>query len=122
MKISFDQQADAMYIQFQKGKSKNTVKLKNGILIDIDKKGKLQGIFTDGDLRRHFRENGSSILTEKIQPLATRNPTTIEQSHLAAEALQLLRDHKIDEIPVVDHKGRAVGLVDVQDLLKAGFV
>jgi arabinose-5-phosphate isomerase len=97
-------------------------KARAGSVSIIDKKGRLQGIFTDGDLRRHFKENGSSILSEKIQPLATRNPTTIEQSHLAAEALQLLRDRKIDEIPVVDHKGRAVGLVDVQDLLRAGFV
>ena len=41
---------------------------------------------------------------------------------LAAEALRMLRDRKIDELPVVDRRGRPVGLLDVQDLLRAGFV
>jgi len=41
---------------------------------------------------------------------------------LAAEAMRILREKKIDEVPVVDKKGRPVGLLDVQDLLKAGVV
>ena len=44
MEIKFDQEADALYIQFQTGKVKETLKLRDGILIDIDKKGKLFGI------------------------------------------------------------------------------
>jgi arabinose-5-phosphate isomerase len=88
----------------------------------VDRNGKLKGIFTDGDLRRHLRENGVSILSKSIEPLATKRPITIQDEKLAAEALQLLRDKNIDELPVVDRKGRAVGLLDVQDLLKAGFV
>ncbi|HLD56095.1 MAG TPA: KpsF/GutQ family sugar-phosphate isomerase [Candidatus Omnitrophota bacterium] len=88
----------------------------------VDRDGKLKGIFTDGDLRRHLRENGVSILSKSIEPLATKRPITIQDEKLAAEALQLLRDKNIDELPVVDRKGRAVGLLDVQDLLKAGFV
>jgi arabinose-5-phosphate isomerase len=88
----------------------------------IDRSGKLKGIFTDGDLRRHLRENGVSILSKPIEPLATRNPISVQDEKLAAEALRILRDKKIDELPVVDRNGRAVGLLDVQDLLKAGFV
>ncbi len=83
---------------------------------------KLIGIFTDGDLRRQLRQNGVKILTAPIWEVATKRPFTVHQDRLAAEALHLLREKKIDEIPVVDHRGRAVGLLDVQDLLKAGFV
>lgn len=83
---------------------------------------KLVGIFTDGDLRRHLREGGEIILTQPVKKLATRKPLCIQQDKLAAEALNLLRSRKIDELPVVDGKRRVVGLLDVQDLLKAGFV
>ncbi len=88
----------------------------------VDSRGKLKGIFTDGDLRRHLKLNGVSILSEPIQRFATKKPTVIGEEKLAAEALQILRDRRIDELPVVDKSGRAVGLLDVQDLLKAGFV
>ncbi|MBI4387724.1 MAG: KpsF/GutQ family sugar-phosphate isomerase [Candidatus Omnitrophica bacterium] len=88
----------------------------------IDSKGKLIGIFTDGDLRRHLDEQGSRILSCPITKLATRHPSVILEDQLAAEALSRLRDRKIDELPVVDKKGKAVGLLDVQDLLKAGFI
>ena len=88
----------------------------------VDRNGRLRGIFTDGDLRRHLKENGVSILSQPIEPFATKRPIAIQEDRLAAEALQLLRDRNIDELPVVDRKGRAVGLLDVQDLLKAGFV
>lgn len=88
----------------------------------VDGRGKLQGIFTDGDLRRHLKANGVSILSQPIQKFATKKPTVIREEKLAAEALQILRDRRIDELPVIDKSGRAVGLLDVQDLLKAGFV
>ena len=88
----------------------------------INRHGKLIGIFTDGDLRRYLKEQGTKILAYPILKLATKNPSVIKMDHLAAEAIQRLRDKKIDELPVVDAKGRAVGLLDVQDLLKAGFL
>jgi len=52
----------------------------------------------------------------------TRNPITIGPERLAAEALEILRSKRIDEVPVVDLKRRPIGLLDVQDLLKAGLV
>jgi arabinose-5-phosphate isomerase len=52
----------------------------------------------------------------------TRNPAVVRPGMLAAEAMRILQDKKIDEVPVVDRLGRPVGLVDVQDLLKAGLV
>lgn len=88
----------------------------------VNSSRRLVGIFTDGDLRRQLRENGEGILLKPIGGFATRRPFVVREDRLAAEALHLLRQKKIDELPVVDGKGRAVGLLDVQDLLKAGFV
>lgn len=88
----------------------------------IDGKGALVGIFTDGDLRRHLEIEGERLLSKSVGEVATKNPSSISESKLAAEALQILRDRKIDELPVVDRKNRVVGLLDVQDLLKAGLV
>jgi len=97
-------------------------KARAGSCTVVDRSRRLVGIFTDGDLRRHLRENGEKILLKPIGKIATRRPTSVHQDRLAAEALHLLRERKIDELPVVDGQGRAVGLLDVQDLLKAGFV
>ena len=87
----------------------------------VDSKGRLIGIFTDGDLRRHL-ETMPDLINKKVKDVMTRNPVTIKKDKLAAEAFDILRSKKIDEIPVVDDKKRAIGLVDVQDLLKAGLV
>ncbi len=96
-------------------------KLRAGSASVVDSKGKLVGIFTDGDLRRHFEE-GKDLLHEKVNNVMTKSPVTITKDRLAAEAFEILRDKRIDEIPVVDDKGRPVGLLDVQDILKAGLV
>jgi len=87
----------------------------------VDAKGILKGIFTDGDLRRHL-EDGGDLSKKKVSQVMTKNPKALKKGRLAVEALRILREYKIDEIPIVDEKGRAIGLVDVQDLLKAGLV
>ena len=51
----------------------------------------------------------------------TRHPKAIHAEALAAEALRVLREHRIDDLVVVDGARRPVGLLDIQDLLKAGF-
>jgi arabinose-5-phosphate isomerase len=92
-----------------------------GCAFVVDAKHKLLGIFTDGDLRRHL-EAGPAILTKQVAGVMTKNPTVIRKEKLAAQAFDLLKTKKIDELPVVDAAGRVVGLLDVQDLLKAGLV
>jgi len=87
----------------------------------VGPRGRLTGIFTDGDLRRHI-ENNPDLINKKVKDVMTKNPVTIKKERLAAEAFDILRSKKIDEIPVVDDRKRPVGLVDVQDLLKAGLV
>ena len=93
-----------------------------GSCVVVNGSRKLVGIFTDGDLRRRLREKGEKILLRPIREFATLKPLVIHEDRLAAEALHLIREKKIDELPVVDRRGRAVGLLDIQDLLKAGFV
>jgi len=87
----------------------------------VDSRGRLIGIFTDGDLRRHL-ETDTNLIERRVKDVMTKNPTVIRKDKLAAEAFDILRSKKIDEIPVVDDRRRPVGLLDVQDLLKAGLV
>ena len=87
----------------------------------VNAKGALSGIFTDGDLRRHL-ESGEQILECPVRDVMTKKPVTVAAHRLAVEASDILRNKKIDELPVVDKRGRPVGLLDVQDLLKAGIV
>ena len=87
----------------------------------VDKKGKLKGIFTDGDLRRHLKI-GENLPKRKIKEVMTKNPTVVGKDMLAVEAIRILKEKKIDEVPVVDINRRPIGLLDVQDLLKAGLV
>ena len=85
----------------------------------VNGRRQLAGIFTDGDLRRHL-ESTPNLIDARVSDVMTRNPKTIAADRLAAEALSVLREYKIDELVVVD-KQRPVGLLDIQDLLKAGF-
>lgn len=87
----------------------------------VNKNGRLTGIFTDGDLRRHLKA-GEGLLECRVGDVMTRNPIAITRDRLAAEALEILRSKKIDDMPVVDSKRRPIGLLDVQDLLKAGIL
>lgn len=87
----------------------------------VDAGGRLVGIFTDGDLRRHV-ESEPRLIEKKVKDVMTKNPTTIKKDRLAAEAFDILRSKKIDELPVVDDRKRPIGLLDVQDLLKAGLI
>ena len=87
----------------------------------INSKNKFVGIFTDGDLRRYI-ETEPGLLDKKAKEVMTKKPFTICSEKLAVEALKILQDKKVDELPVVDARNRLVGLLDVQDLLRAGIV
>lgn len=87
----------------------------------VNKAGRLSGIFTDGDLRRHL-EADTNLSVRKVKEVMTKNPITISPQRLAVEALRILEERKIDELPVVDKNRRSVGMLDVQDVLRAGLV
>jgi arabinose-5-phosphate isomerase len=83
----------------------------------VDRSGKLLGFFTDGDLRRLIEHGLANPRERSIDDAMTRNPRSIDGETFALEALALLHQHAIDQLPVVDADGRLIGLLDVQDLL-----
>lgn len=85
------------------------------------KTGKLSGILTDGDFRRSAL-SGPNFLQKPVAEFMTRNPKVIAESALGVDALRLFELHKIDDLIVVDSRGRPVGLVDGQDLPKLKIV
>ncbi len=84
----------------------------------IDAKGRLVGIFTDGDLRR-LAEHHELNFAQRITEVMMRHPRCIGPQELVLSAAALMRELKVDQLPVVDGEGRAVGLLDVQDVLAA---
>jgi arabinose-5-phosphate isomerase len=94
---------------------------RSGSATIVNARGRLVGIFTDGDLRRHLGVD-SNLASRLVSEVMTKSPTTVSVGMLAVEAMRVLQERKIDEVPVVDRYGRPVGLLDVQDVLKAGLV
>lgn len=92
-------------------------KAKSGSLAIVDKRGKLVGVFTDGDFRRRMSAD-EALLTRPLAEVMTRNPICIRDDSLAAEALKIFNDRNIDDLIVVNAKREPVGLVDSQDLPK----
>ncbi|MEO0813557.1 MAG: CBS domain-containing protein, partial [Myxococcota bacterium] len=84
----------------------------------VDESGRVSGFFTDGDLRRLLEDDHFSIDTP-VSMVMHRDPKSVTPEQLVVEAAALMREHKIDQVPVIDGDGRAVGFLDVQDLLSA---
>ncbi|MGZ8899064.1 MAG: KpsF/GutQ family sugar-phosphate isomerase [Limisphaerales bacterium] len=90
---------------------------KAGSLSIVNKKGKLAGVFTDGDLRRQMATD-PAILTRKLSEVMTPNPICIKDSALASDALAIFNERNIDDLIVVNAKKEPVGMIDLQDLPK----
>lgn len=92
-------------------------KARAGCISITNKTGKLIGVFTDGDLRRLISE-GDQSLSKQLKSVMTKNPSSISQDALAAEALREFSQRNIDDLIVVNSRHQPVGLVDLQDLPK----
>lgn len=90
-------------------------------LITDETKKKPLGIFTDGDLRRTL-DSDINFKDSIASDIMTRNFTSIKQSILAAEALQIMEQRKINALPVTDDNDQLVGIINMHDLLKAKVV
>jgi len=90
---------------------------KSGSLSVVNARGKLAGVFTDGDFRRHMA-NDANLLSRPLKKVMTRNPICIRDDALATEALKIFGSRDIDDLIVVNAKRQPVGLVDSQDLPK----
>jgi len=87
-----------------------------GCLGITDGSGKLVGILTDGDLRRHL---SGDILQRPVDEVMTRDPKTIEPNALVASALEILNAASITALLVVED-ARPIGIVHMHDLLRTG--
>jgi len=94
---------------------------KLGMTAIIDANGCVQGIFTDGDLRRLFQK-AHDIHATAISEVMTRRCTTVAADRLAAEAVHIMEDKRINALLVVDRNNRLVGALNMHDLLRAGVV
>lgn len=93
-------------------------KAKAGAVALVDAKGRLTGIFTDGDFRRSALTGGTDFLTKPVNCFMTKGGKTVSVDALAVEALKIFQQLKISDLFAVDAKGRPVGYIDVQDLPK----
>ncbi len=111
---------ESMSVQDALGEAAKVVR-RPGALVIIDDAGTLAGIFTDSDLRRLVLRDANE-LGQPISSVMTREPRTLSETALARDAAQMFREHRADEIPVVDDAGKPVGLLDVQDLIAMRLV
>jgi arabinose-5-phosphate isomerase len=87
----------------------------------VDAAGRVLGIFTDGDLRRLI-EKGADLRGRTARELMHPNPKTIRNDALAAEAAQMMEQHRITSVLVVDGDGVLVGAVNSNDLMRAKVI
>jgi len=96
----------------------SSIKRRSGAVILTDENtGKISGIFSDGDLRRLILHDEDAALRRPVREVMTANPKRISGDALAGEAMAILRQYRIDDLPVVDDADRPIGLIDVQDLV-----
>jgi arabinose-5-phosphate isomerase len=90
---------------------------RSGSLSVVNARGKLTGVFTDGDFRRHMAAD-ESLLSKPLKRVMTANPICVRVDALAVEALKIFNERNIDDLIVVNSKKEPVGLIDSQDLPK----
>lgn len=92
-----------------------------GITAIVDASGNLEGVYTDGDLRRTL-DNPVDVHATTMREVMTKNPKTVNPKLLAAEAVRLLEQHQITSLIVVDDDSSVVGALNVHDLFRAGVM
>jgi arabinose-5-phosphate isomerase len=92
-----------------------------GMTAVVDDGEQLAGIFTDGDLRRTLERIGD-LRAVAVKDVMTHSPGTIGPDRLAVEAVKLMEDRKISQLPVVDTGGRLVGALNMHDLMRAKVI
>jgi arabinose-5-phosphate isomerase len=88
-----------------------------GMTAVLGKAGRVQGIFTDGDLRRTLEKNANidGLLVDEVM---TADPKTVSGGMLAVEAVHLMEEHKVNQLLVVDERGGLIGALNMHDLFR----
>lgn len=95
-----------------------------GAVSVVDENGVMQGVLTDGDIRRGLSK-GVDFLSRPVREIMTANPKTITEDKLAAQALHLMESNKpkpITVLPVIDAEKKVIGLLHMTDLVRQGVV
>lgn len=95
---------------------------KRGITSVVDEKGKIVGVFTDGDLRRLLEKEKSRIFDFKAKDIMNPNPKIIKPDKLAVEAARKMEKYGITALIVVDENKKVIGIIHLHDLMKAKVV
>ena len=90
---------------------------RTGAIMLTDDRGHLAGIFTDSDLARLLERRAESALDSPVSGVMTANPCTVPPDSRMSDAVEIMAERKISELPVVDAGGRPVGLVDITDVV-----
>ena len=91
-----------------------------GFIIIVNKRNNVEGIFTDGDLRRLLAES-TDILNDKISKHMIVNCKTTKPTHLASDVLKIMKSEKISGLPVIDDKRKLIGAINFHHLLGIGL-
>jgi arabinose-5-phosphate isomerase len=92
-----------------------------GMTAIVDAAGRVEGVFTDGDLRRMLERDGD-IRGVLVADVMTRGPRTIQPAQLAVEAVAMMERHKVNQLLVVDEAQRLVGALNMHDLFRAKVI
>ena len=88
----------------------------------VDEAGALVGIVTDGDLRRLLQRKGAPRLEVAVRDVMSKNPRTVGEAALGAEALATMEKHAITALFIVEANGKPCGIVHLHDLLRSGVI
>ena len=92
-----------------------------GTTVVVDGEDRVLGVFTDGDLRRAL-DRQVDVHAARVAEVMTRHCKSIAPGTLAAEALRMMQQYKINALPVVNSFGKLVGVLNMHDLLRAGVL
>jgi arabinose-5-phosphate isomerase len=92
-----------------------------GFTCIVNTDGQYIGLFTDGDLRRSI-DKKVDLNTTPILDVMTHGGKSVKMGMLAAEALRIMQENKINALPVVDEYNKPIGALNMHDLLRAGVV
>jgi arabinose-5-phosphate isomerase len=90
---------------------------RTGAVMLTDEQGGLAGIFTDSDLARLLETHDASVMERPIAEFMTKRPLVLAAESRVRDAVDLMRDRHVSEIPVIDAAGRPMGIVDITDLM-----
>jgi arabinose-5-phosphate isomerase len=90
---------------------------RTGAIMLVDAHGRLAGIFTDSDLAKLFEHRRDGELDGPIRNVMTKNPLCVDRNAMMVDAVAIMAERKISELPVIDSDGCPVGLIDITDVV-----